>query len=84
MTLKDRVAAQDRQIAQLQLDNQHLLVKIEDAQEALDEAKAANEVLILKIVELTRGDIRADLLSSGDDLARRHQAAQIHLSLVEF
>ena len=71
MSLKDRVAAQDRQIAQLQLDNQHLLVKIEDAQEALDEAKAAHEVRILKIVELTRGDIRADLLSSGDDLARR-------------
>jgi len=84
MTLKDRVAAQDRQIAQLQLDNQHLLVKIEDAQDAAAEARAAAENLTLKIVAETRAETRAGLLAAIDDLSIRLSAADIHLSLLEY
>lgn len=83
MTLKEKVALRDRRIAQLELDNRHLLVKIEEAQEAAAEIRAAIEEQTLLIVSHTRGEARARILDAGDQLALRLHAQELHLSLAE-
>ena len=81
MNLKEKIRAKDQQIEALDLDNRHLIIKIQEAQEANSEACIAVKNLILKIVAETREETRAGLLAATDDLVIRLAAADIHLSL---
>jgi len=93
MTLKEKAAleklqAENRHLikrcADLELDNRHLTVEIEDAIECLSNARDSLRLMILEIVEKCASKDREDILEHGAQLIKSLRSAEATLIQFDF